>query len=66
MKGPHPIGEQKVPLLNSRIAFKISAITRDIDHYEKHLRRFLQHISLEALQWINFNHDKIIFKTIFV
>ena len=59
------LGTQKVHLLNSKIAFKISAVTNDTYFYEEHLRKFLNHTSMEAIQWINFDHGKIIFKAIF-
>ena len=59
------LGTQKVHLLNSEIAFKISAVTNDAYFYEEHLKKFLNHTSIKAIQWINFNIGKIIFKTIF-
>jgi len=58
------LGEQKVHLLNPKTAFKISAVKKQISQYEQHLRLFLQHTSLLAIQWINFNNHNITFKTI--
>jgi len=58
------VGHQKVNLLNPQIAFKISSITKDFNFYEKHLYRFIRHTNLRALQWINFNHKRVEFKTI--
>lgn len=58
------LGEQKVHLLNSKTAFKISAAKRYVAHYEQHLRLFLRHTSLMAIQWINFSNHDITFKTI--
>ncbi|MDZ7262424.1 MAG: hypothetical protein ONB05_10010 [candidate division KSB1 bacterium] len=58
------LGEQKVHLLNQNIAFKLTAITRGIDSFEQHLRRFIHLPNLDAIQWINFNHNVIAFKTI--
>lgn len=60
----HIIGKQKVHLINSEIVFQISSMTKDEKYYEHHLRRFLHYTSLNAIQWINFNHDRIVFKTI--
>jgi len=60
----HIIGEQSVHLLNPDIAFKISAVTKDIGFYEVHLRRFIKYADLKAIQWINFDHSRIVFKTI--
>ena len=62
--GSHIIGEQSVHLLNSDIAFKISAVTKDIGFYEQHLRRFIKYADLKAIHWINFDHSRIVFKTI--
>jgi len=58
------LGTQRTHLLNSQIAFKISAVTRDLSSYEAHLRKYFSHTSLKAVQWINFNHDHIEFITI--
>ena len=64
MNDSRVIGTQKTYLLNPEIAFKISAVTKTESFYEQHLRRFISHTSLKAIQWINFNHDKILFTTI--
>ncbi len=61
----HILGRQKVHLINSEIAFNISSMTKDEKYYEHNLRKFLNYTSLKAIQWINFNHDLIIFNTIF-
>jgi GxxExxY protein len=58
------LGSQRAHVLNLGIVFKISAITRGQSFYEQHLRKFLRHTSLKAIQWINFNHAKIEFITI--
>lgn len=58
------LGTQRVHLLNSKIAFKISAVTKAMSFYEQNLQRFISHTTLKAIQWINFNHDKIVFTTI--
>jgi len=58
------LGRQKTYLLTSDIAFKISSVTKDEKHYEAHFRRFLRYTSLQAIHWINFNHEKVVFKTI--
>lgn len=64
MNGSHFLGMQKVHLLNSETAFNISSITKAEASFEEHLRRFLHYASLKAMQWINFCHDRILFKTI--
>ncbi|MGH7596622.1 MAG: GxxExxY protein [bacterium] len=62
--GTHESGEQKMHLLNPETAFKISALTKEEKHLEHHLRRFLHYTPLRAIQWINFNHDRIVFRTL--
>lgn len=64
VNGLHVLGTQKAHLINSEIAFKITCMTKDEQYYENHLRRFVQHTRLKAIQWINFNHDRIAFKTV--
>ncbi len=59
------LGTQRTHLIDDHNAFKISAVTHDLKTYEKHLRRFLSHTDLHAIQWINFNHHDILFKTLF-
>lgn len=63
--GFNKIGKQKIHLLNSKVMFKISSITKAINSYETHLRKFIRYLPLKALQWINFNHNRISFKTIY-
>lgn len=58
------LGEQKMHLLNSKTAFKITARIRDLDSYEKHLIKILNLVDLDAIQWVNFNKKNITFKTI--
>lgn len=64
VKDSRVLGTQRVHLLNPEIAFKVSAVTKTKTFYEQHLRRFLNHTSLKAIQWINFEHNKIVFSTI--
>lgn len=59
------IGKQKTYLLNSETAFNISAVTKNERQSAAHLRRFIRHTNLKAMQWINFNHDLITFRTLF-
>ncbi len=62
--GSNFLGTQKSHMINREVAFKISSITKGETFYEKHLRQFVRFASLRAFQWINFNHAKIVFKTI--
>ncbi|MBI3417386.1 MAG: GxxExxY protein [Verrucomicrobia bacterium] len=53
------LGEQRLRLLTPDTAFRLTALTQDQPQCEVHLRRFLDHTKLKALQWINFNHHEI-------
>jgi hypothetical protein len=59
------IGTQKKHLLNPQTAFNISAVTRNERQHAEHLRRMIRHTNLKAVQWVNFNHDLIAFRTLF-
>ncbi len=63
-RGANVLGIQKIHMLNSDIAFKISSITKGKSSYEQHLRKFIRFASLKGLQWINFHHNSIAFKTV--
>jgi GxxExxY protein len=58
------LGKQNYPLLNQNTAFQLTAITKGIENFDEHLNRFIRLTRLDAIQWINFNHRKISFKTI--
>lgn len=55
---------QKVHLLNQAIAFKITAFPRPLEAIEQHLRCFLHHTLLEAIQWVNLDHHDVTFTTL--
>lgn len=58
------LGNQKVNLINSNTAFKITAITKGVEGFLQQLKRFIRLTNLNALQWVNFHHHKISFITI--
>ncbi len=64
INGSRLMGPQKIYALNSEVAFKLTAMTKDEKLFEQNLRRFMQFMPLKAMQWINFNHHQISFKTI--
>ncbi len=59
------LGSQKMHFISPGVAFKITSITKDEKFYERNLYKFLQYSGLKAIQWINFDHNRIIFRTIF-
>ena len=58
------LGNQQVHLINPNTAFKLTAITKGIESYRRHLHRFICLTNLNAIQWINCNHHVISFETI--
>ncbi len=62
--GLRVLGRQKTHLIAREVAFHISSVTKNEEYYENHLRRFIRYTSLKAIQWINFNYDRVVFKTV--
>ena len=62
--GERFIGEQTVHTLTHDTAFALTALSRTPSRMEEHLLRFLRHTPLRCIQWINFNHHDIEFKTL--
>lgn len=58
------VGRKKVCFLGDKEAVHLSAMTDHFVGYETHLYRFLSHTKLDSIQWINFNQNRITFKTI--
>jgi GxxExxY protein len=62
--GGRLIGQQPVHRLNEKAAFAFTAVTREQDSLRDHQLRFLNHTPLEYIQWVNFNHHQIEFRTL--
>lgn len=62
--GSRLLGRQRVHLITSDLAFMISAVTKEKKHLENHFRRFIRCTPLKAIHWINFDHNKVLFKTL--
>ena len=63
--GGRTIGSQKVGLADVDWAFKVTTIPeKAIPLFEEHLRRFLNHTSLNGCHWINVTRDRITFRTL--
>jgi len=58
------LGRQRCRLLAPDVAFKITAHGDERDQVESHLRRWLAHTGLRALQWINLNRTRVEFITL--
>jgi hypothetical protein len=53
------LGTQRFQIHSPGIAFRVTAVTRQIQSMETHLRRLLSLTELHAMQWINLNHTEI-------
>ncbi len=58
------LGTQRLHMHSPSAAFILTATTEHQARVESHLRRFLTHAPLRALQWINFNHFQIELSTL--
>ena len=56
--------DQKMRLMTSEIAFKITAFPDRLEAFEGHARRLLQHTALKAIHWANITPQHVTFKTI--
>jgi GxxExxY protein len=68
---PIPVGRdgsqvttQKVHLLSPETAFKITAVDEQLDNVEEHMRRFLNHTTLQAIHWVNLHRHDVTFTTL--
>lgn len=53
-----PLGLQPLHLLTPEVAFRVTALSSQQNHYESNLRRLLALTDLRAIQWVNLNrHD---------
>jgi GxxExxY protein len=64
VRGGHVLGTQKMFLLNRNVALRLTAHTASAPRVEAHLRRLLQHASLQGIQWVNLNHERVEFVTL--
>ena len=58
------LGLQKFRLVVPGIAFKVTTLTDDLNLFEIHARRILNHTNLETFQWINVTRTEVLFQTI--
>ena len=55
---------QQMQLLDNQTAFHVSSINKAIGSYEKNIQRLISHTVIETVQWVNFNKDKLVLKTL--
>jgi GxxExxY protein len=53
------LGDQCIHLAAPDIAFRLTALTEDVEAYERELRSLFEHTSLRMLHWINLAHHKV-------
>jgi hypothetical protein len=64
LAGGEVIGRETVLLTGAETMFRVTAFPREVGKMEDHLRRFLRHTRLEAIQWVNINRQRLTFHTI--
>ena len=60
----HQLTTQRVHLLDPATAFKLTALGTGLNTVEEHLRRFLHHTKLNAIQWVNLHEHDVTFTTL--
>jgi len=58
------VATQKLLLIFPDTALRITTLSRDLDQFEAHLRRFLQHTRLRNIQWVNVGRKLVVFRTL--
>jgi GxxExxY protein len=62
--GSRYLGEQRMLLLTPDTAIAFTAVTTNLAVLQDHFSRLLAHTTLNYLQWINFNHHRLEFRTL--
>lgn len=58
------VGAQKLPVISPGTVLRLTTLSRDLEMFEHHLRRFLAHTGLERIQWVNVNRKRVTFRTL--
>ena len=64
LDGDAVLGSQKLPVIAPDTVLKLTALSRDLDSFENHLGRFLDHTRLDRLQWVNVGRKLVTFRTL--
>ncbi len=60
----HSLGRQLFRLIAPGIAFKITGLDGNLEHFENHARKLLTHVELRAIAWVNVTMKKVTFVTL--
>ncbi len=58
------LGSQSFRIHTPGIAFQVSAVRKNHQNMEFHLRRLLLHTDLDAIQWLNISNDSVRYYTV--
>ncbi len=58
------VGTQKLRLINESTAFRLTSLSRDLENFESHLRRLLQHTLLKEILWVNVTLEEVAFVSV--
>jgi GxxExxY protein len=59
-----PLGDQRMRLLSSEVAFKITGFTEGEDSFAAHAQKLLRHTPLKAILWANVTTSQVAFRMI--
>ena len=62
--GERIIGLQKMRLAEDDVAFRLTAFESDLERFEAHARKILQHVDLRAILWVNIGVRRVTFTTL--
>lgn len=60
----HELGTHRIQTHAEGMFFLVTALTQEAEQHEAHIRRLLQLTGLQAVQWINLNHNRVQFITV--
>ena len=58
------VGRQQMQLLDNQTAFHLSSIGKAQARYERSIHRLIKHTGIKSVQWVNFNRENIVLKTL--
>ena len=60
----HELGTHRIDSHAAGMSFMVTALAREVERHEAHIRRLLRLTGFHAVQWINLNHRRVQFITV--
>jgi len=64
MDGVMVLGRQRFHLIDDDVAFRVTAVRKNIPGCQAHLQRLLSHTRLKGMHWINLNQHDVTLRTL--